>query len=88
MVECPKLTLNTGAQMPVVGLGTWKSEPGQAGAGVRMALEAGYRHIDCAAIYGNETDVRTIRYHDAVLSQKSMQRASVSPSSKPPLFKR
>lgn len=50
-------TLNTGDEMPVVGLGTWRSGPNQVEAAVEAALRAGYRHIDTAAAYGNEAEV-------------------------------
>lgn len=40
--------LNTGAQIPAVGLGTWRSEPGEARRVVSYALRDGYRHIDAA----------------------------------------
>ncbi|TDZ31473.1 D-galacturonate reductase [Colletotrichum spinosum] len=50
-------TLNTGAAIPAVGLGTWKSEPGEVRKAVAYALRDGYRHIDAALIYGNEHDV-------------------------------
>ncbi|RYN40674.1 hypothetical protein AA0113_g8994 [Alternaria arborescens] len=50
-------TLNTGAQIPAVGFGTWQAKPGEVERAVETALKAGYRHIDCAAIYRNEAEV-------------------------------
>ena len=43
--------------MPAIGLGTWKSETNLVGRAVYAALEIGYRHIDCASIYGNEKEI-------------------------------
>lgn len=44
-------------KMPAIGLGTWKMVDGVAKTAVKTALELGYRHIDCAAIYLNEHDI-------------------------------
>lgn len=51
------LLLRDGTAMPALGLGTWKSAPDEVYSAVRTSLEVGYRHIDCAAIYGNEHEV-------------------------------
>ena len=52
-----QLTFSNGDAMPAIGLGTWKSAPGEVHNAVVEAIRAGYRHIDCAAAYGNETEV-------------------------------
>lgn len=46
-------TLNTGAKIPAIGFGTWQDKDAQESA-VATALEAGYRHIDTARVYGTE----------------------------------
>ncbi|MDR2093215.1 MAG: aldo/keto reductase [Azoarcus sp.] len=53
----PLLTLNDGNRIPQLGLGTWQTPEAEAAASVAAALEAGYRLIDTAAIYGNENGV-------------------------------
>lgn len=57
MQPAPKIPLNNGVLMDQVGFGTYKV-PSQDAAGLcREALTAGYRHVDTAALYGNEAGV-------------------------------
>merc|ERR1711935_511625 len=52
------VTLNNGAKMPTIGMGTWHHGPREEiDAALRFSLENGYRHIDCAKIYLNEKEV-------------------------------
>lgn len=51
------LLFENGDQIPALGLGTWKSKPGEVRKAVFWAIKVGYRHIDGAAIYQNEKEV-------------------------------
>src|SRR5680860_540789 len=53
----PTLTLNDGHTIPQLGFGVFKVDPDETLRIVNDALEVGYRHIDTAAIYGNEAGV-------------------------------
>nr|CAD1832021.1 unnamed protein product [Ananas comosus var. bracteatus] len=50
-------TLNTGAKIPSIGLGTYSAAPNVVGDAVITAVKAGYRHIDCARLYKNEKEI-------------------------------
>ena len=60
-VTTATLPLATGKTIPIVGLGVYQSTPGAPTRdAVRIALELGYRHVDTARVYGNETDVGAV----------------------------
>lgn len=59
----PQRTLATGALMPAIGMGTFGSDhvtPDEVAAAVLAAAEVGYRHFDCASVYGNEAQIGAI----------------------------
>jgi len=53
----PDIIVNNGQRIPQLGFGTFKIPPRQTEAAVAQALQAGYRHIDTAEMYGNEAEV-------------------------------
>ena len=56
----PYKTLSSGARIPAIGLGTFGSDSvsgGTVAAAIKDAILLGYRHIDCASVYGNERDI-------------------------------
>lgn len=56
-VNVPNISLNDGATIPQLGFGTWKIPNEDAQGAVEHAIKVGYRHIDTAAVYGNEEGV-------------------------------
>ncbi|MCC8933154.1 aldo/keto reductase [Rhizobium sp. 'Codium 1'] len=57
MTDQTQIALNDGARIPQVGLGVWQTPNDEAAPAVKAALDAGYRHIDTAAVYENEEGV-------------------------------
>src|SRR5919197_1939179 len=57
MGTVPNVTLNDGASMPQLGLGVWQVPNETVASVVRTAIDAGYRSIDTAALYRNESGV-------------------------------
>jgi diketogulonate reductase-like aldo/keto reductase len=63
MTEDPRtVTLPGGAEMPLLGFGTWQVSGRRGQESIRQALETGYRHLDTATMYANEAEVgRAVR---------------------------
>jgi 2,5-diketo-D-gluconate reductase A len=57
MTDQTSISFNDGLSIPQVGLGVWQTPNETAAPAVRAAIDAGYRHVDTAAIYGNEEGV-------------------------------
>ncbi len=57
MSTIPGITLNSGAMIPQLGFGVFQIDPEDTAETVGTALDAGYRHIDTAQMYGNEAEV-------------------------------
>jgi 2,5-diketo-D-gluconate reductase A len=69
--EIPQITLNNGQRIPQFGFGVFLIPPAETVAAVSSALEAGYRHIDTAQMYGNEAEV------GAAIARSGLDRADV-----------
>jgi 2,5-diketo-D-gluconate reductase A len=57
MIHQPTISFHDSYSIPQIGLGVWKTPNDSAVSAVQAALEAGYRHIDTAAVYENEEGV-------------------------------
>jgi 2,5-diketo-D-gluconate reductase A len=57
MSAVPNIDLNDGHSIPQLGFGVFQIDPKDTVEAVRIALDAGYRHIDTAEMYGNEAEV-------------------------------
>src|SRR5256885_2197946 len=73
----PRCTLYTGAQIPAIGLGTFGSDhvsPERIAGAVEGAIAAGYRHLDCASVYGNENSIGEVlqRVFDSGLRREEL----------------
>lgn len=51
------IEMSNGLKVPIIGFGTWQSQPEEIDLAVRTALDVGYRHIDTAKVYANEADI-------------------------------
>jgi hypothetical protein len=87
------VTLAGGVELPRVGLGTWQLSGRKGYDAIRYALQAGYRHIDTATVYGNEAEVgralrdsglpREGRVHHDEAAARACRPGSGDPTGKP-----
>lgn len=69
------LQFSNGDIFSAFGLGTWLSKPGEVGEAVLQALRTGYRHIDCAYIYGNEKEIGnalTFAFENGIVTREEL----------------
>lgn len=81
--KVPFLQLKSGAKIPVVGLGTFGSDavsPEEVASAAGNAIRLGYRHIDCASVYGNEKQIG--RVLKQLLDEKTVSREDLWITSK------
>ena len=76
MTAVPDVMLNNGRTIPQFGFGVFQVKPEDTVKAVATALEAGYRHIDTAEMYGNEAEV------GAAIAESGLDRAEVFVTSK------
>lgn len=75
------LPLNNNKRIPTLGLGTWRSDKNSVTQAVEKAvIEFGYRHIDCASVYGNEQEIG--RAFSNIFSSNHVTREEVFVTSK------
>ncbi|KHN80193.1 Alcohol dehydrogenase [NADP(+)] [Toxocara canis] len=83
MVHVPSVKLATGADLPLFGLGTWlASDPNALTDALRAALDAGYRLIDTAYVYGNEAVIGKVLHE--YFTTKKLKRSDLFITSKLP----
>ena len=76
MSAVPDVMLNNGQQIPQFGFGVFQIKPADTAKAVTTALQAGYRHIDTAQMYGNEKEV------GEAIGKSGLDRADVFVTSK------
>jgi 2,5-diketo-D-gluconate reductase A len=76
MAAVPTITLNDGNDIPQLGFGVFQIPPAETAQAVTHALEAGYRHIDTAEMYGNEQGV------GEAIRERGLERSDVYVTSK------